>query len=418
MRLRENSFIKSSIVLISGSILAQIISIIASPLMTRLYTEAQIGEYTLILTAVSMFGSVICGRYDATIVSEENETNVWALIKLSAFITVGLSIVASIGYTVYYSFLDETSMSWFATFIWIFVLLVLTGIGNILVSYNNRKKEYKLMTSVHLVRTLGKEATLVGLGFLKNGTLGLLISQVMSLILGVGKQSKSLRKNISDVVHTPISRVRENAKKHRRQLMYSVPAHFANNFSYSSLNLFVSGLFGLDILAYYSMSFRMLGLPLSLLSANVSKVFFEKAAREHETHGSYRKSFLQTTGLLALVAVPMVIVLMIFAPMLFELFFGDGWYQSGVYVRYLAPMFGIRFIVSPLTPCMTVSNKQGNELMIQLLFVGASVVSYTLCRVIDSRMETFLLTVTILYSVIYSIYYIYMFKISKGDKQK
>ena len=51
-----NSFFRSIATLMSGTIIAQVISFAISPLMTRLYSEEQIGEYTLLLTAVTMFG--------------------------------------------------------------------------------------------------------------------------------------------------------------------------------------------------------------------------------------------------------------------------------------------------------------------------------------------------------------------------
>ena len=78
-RLYKNSFFRSIATLMSGTIIAQVISFAISPLMTRLYSEEQIGEYTLLLTVVTMFGSVICGRYDMAIVGESDEKGMYGL---------------------------------------------------------------------------------------------------------------------------------------------------------------------------------------------------------------------------------------------------------------------------------------------------------------------------------------------------
>lgn len=59
-----------------------------------------------------------------------------------------------------------------------------------------------------------------------------------------------------------------------------MPAHFLNSASYSMLNFYITELFGLGILGYYSITYRILGIPLTLVSLNVSKVFFQRASEE------------------------------------------------------------------------------------------------------------------------------------------
>lgn len=418
---KENSFFNKGLftsitTLMSGSVLAQLITVLASPIMTRMYTEEQIGEYTLILTAISMFGTVICGRYDQTIVSETDESKAFALVRLCLLITAAASPVVGIGYTLYYNCSGSLSLSVWETFFWIGFLLLLTGIGNILNAYNNRCKQYKIMAATHVARSVGKEAALIGFGALKAGSFGLLFSHMLGLGLGLNSQSKSLRKNKDKLKKITIKEIFGVARRHKRQPLFSVPASFANSYSYSVLNIFVSNLFGNSVLAHYSMSFRILGLPLTLISTNVSRAFFEKAAREYDEKGNFKKTFLQTSLLLMAVAIPMVVLLMLLAPWAFEVFFGSGWGQAGVYVQYLAPMFGLRLIVSALSPTMTICNKQNIDLYMQVLFVGVVYAVYYLCNT-DTSMELFLMGVSLGFSLCYVVYYLGMLKMSYSQKE-
>ena len=155
----------------------------------------------------------------------------------------------------------------------------------------------------------------------------------------------------------------------------------------------------------------MLGVPLSLVCNSTSKAYFEKAAREHDETGNFHKTFLQTSLFLLAIAIPMTAALMILAPWAFELFFGKGWGISGEYVRYLAPMFGLRLIVSSLTPTMIICNKQRTELIIQILFVVASCAAYVVGKFMNS-IKLFLLGITVLYTIVYVLYYLYMLKLS------
>lgn len=417
-KIGNNTFFRSIATLMSGTIFAQIISFCISPLMTRLYTEEQIGEYTLLLTVVTMFGAVICGRYDMAIVGEKKEKNMYALIKLSFVLTVILSVLVGIGYTVYFHVSESTTMPVIEIFFWNLVFLFCTGILNILHSYNNRYREYKKMATASVAKEIGKGTALVCFGFLNFGTFGLLISYLLSSVLELWQQMKRLKNNFRSLLSVTREEMWQVAKEYKEQPLFSVPAGFANSFSYSVINLFINALFGPVTLAYYSMSYRMLGVPLSLISGSTSKAYYEKAAREYDASGKFNKTFIQTSLFLLVCAIPMTAGLMLLAPWAFELFFGDGWGISGVYVRYLAPMFGFRLIVSPLTPTMIIAHKQKVELLFQISFIVASVTAYIIGRLTNS-IEIFLLSITVLFAVVYILYYLYMLKLSfKREKTK
>ncbi|CAM4160932.1 lipopolysaccharide biosynthesis protein [Lederbergia lenta] len=395
----NNTFLRAISTLISGSIIAQIISLVVAPIMTRLYTTEEIGVYTLVLTGITMFGSVICGRYDMAIVSERNEDNVFSLIKLSFFISLVASILISLGYVIFYKI---EGISPLTTVITMFILLLSTGIRNILVSYNNRKREYSLMTSVYVIRTLFKDITLVLLGLIKAGAIGLILSQIIGEILGLNRQAKSLKHQFKKIITTSKDRVIYVSKLHYKQPLYSVPALFANNFSYASINLFVENLFGLATLGHYYMTYKILGLPLSVISGNISKVFFQEASREYDKSDHYSKTFLKTTFILLIIAIPMAFFMFFLAPSIFKFIFGLGWERSGDYVKILAPMFAIRFIVTALSPGMMISKKQNLELVINFLFIIMSVIAFISSKMLSLDIVQFLTIISISYSFIYA----------------
>jgi len=408
-------FLKSITALASGSIIAQIITFIASPIMTRLYTSEEIGVYTLILTTVSMFGGVICGRYDISIVFEQEEDKVLPIIKLSLIISILASSIISLGYGVYYWLSGKENQSYLVVVVFTLILLFTTGIGNILISYNNRKREYPLMTSVNIIRAIGKNLTIVILGLLKTGSIGILISETVAQVLGTNIQLKSLKPHFKELFKVSKQEMALVAKKHYRQPVYSVPAIFANSFSYSSINFFIESLFGLSVLGYYSMSFRVLGLPLSVISNNVSKVFFEEASREYNETKQFKKSFCKTCLFLIVISVPMVLSMLFLAPPLFGWIFGHEWKVSGYYVKVLAPMFGIRFIVSALTPGMVICGKQKYELFIQILFALMSVVGYITTKSAHLTINQYLIIISLSFFAIYIIYFLTLLTYSKGS---
>jgi Membrane protein involved in the export of O-antigen and teichoic acid len=287
----RDSFFHRIAILTTGAFIAQIITLLTAPIMTRLYTSEQIGIYTIILTAISMFGSVVCGRYDVSIVTETDKKNIYPLIKLSLLVTVVFSVLISVGYSIFYKATEETVASLPLLILLILLLLLLVGVGNTLISYNNRVKDYKIMASVNVMRAIGKGAAMSLLGLLRTGGIGLVMSEIIGQTLGMGKQIKPLKPHIQDIRDATAQEVRKVARLHSRQPLFSMPAIFANNFSYSSINLFVNNLYGLTTLGYYSMSFRVLGMPLSLISMNVSKVFLNRPRENSTPPGSFVNHF-------------------------------------------------------------------------------------------------------------------------------
>lgn len=399
--------------LMTGSMLAQLITIVVAPISTRLYSAEELGVYTLLLTITSMFGPVISGKYDMSIVSAKSENEVMELITGSMLFSFVFLGAITIGYSYYLSYNPEIfiEVGWFAYIV--IVLLLIRAFTNILTSYNNRHKEYKTIASVYVIRNAVQNLGLVIFGILNFGSKGLLFSQLIGSLFGLKRQGIHLYNNRKYLKNVNMRGIKKVLIKYKNQPVYSMPAHFVSSSSYSLLNFFISGLFGLSVFGYYSMSYRILGLPLNLVSMNVSKVFFQRASEEKNMKGHYSKALKQMTLFLTIIAFPMVLILMIFAPSLFELAFGEGWYISGVYVRILAPMFGIRMIVSALTPALIVSGKQKFELIIQFLFILTSLLAFGICKVFIFDIYVFLTIITVVYSIIYIILYFTIYKLSK-----
>lgn len=411
--LRQNKALSSITTLASGSLIAQVITILTSPITTRIFTPEELGTYTLLITAVNMFGPIICLRYDLAIVTEKTDRNSLAIFKLSVIVSVLMSLFVSFGYFIYFQ-MNETYHSLTYTVVILFILLLTTGLTNALTSYNNRNRQYKLMTSVYVIRTTAQNLLMVMSGMLKTGVFGLISSQVLSQLLGIKKQGEELIEHKKELKKISKNDILNVAKKYKKQLLYSTPASFANSFSYSSINLFISSLFNNTILGYYSISYRVLGLPLNIISSNVSKVFFEDASNEYHKKGSFKHSLLRTTSFLGIISVIMVIGLVLFSPLAFKIFFGPDWEQAGVFVQILAPMFGIRFIVNGVSIALIIAQRQDFELMIQALFIICSVAGYLVARFFVWSITKYLVFISISYSVIYIIFFIFIYNSSKN----
>lgn len=412
--LRIGSYLKSILVLASGSVLAQLIVVLCAPILTRLFSPEVMGAYTYLLSVCAIFLGIVNLRYDMSIVSEDKEENVFPLIKLATMVGVLVTIIASVGVSIYF-YESDKPLIWIA---YIFTILLSYGLINVFTAYNNRQKEFKVISNVYIIRRLAQNLGPACIGILSSSVHVLLLSYVAGQFLGIRSQTRTLKNHIREIIHVPKSKVKEVLLKHKRQPLFSTPALLINSLSYSLITIFIEELYGMQEVGFYSISVRLLGLPLVIIAGNVSKVFMEKASREYDVKGDFFPTLKNTFLLLLLIAIPMVAILMLFSTPVCTFVFGSQWSSAGVYVTILAPMFGIRFINSTLTPAFIILGKQKNEFYLQLLFLISVLGSYLICLICHLDIRKFLLFLSVSFSVSYFTYLISIFVYSVRNRVK
>jgi O-antigen/teichoic acid export membrane protein len=411
-KLRTSKAILPIVQLAGGSAVAQLITVLVSFATARIYTPEMFGAYTLLLSIVSLFAPVLSLRYDYSIVIAQDE-EVNALMVTSLLVLLGFTMIIFPGLVLYFSRTTEITHNLGGYSYLVIVLLFFTGLVNILNNYNNRYGEYGLISSTQIIRTFIKNACFVIFGLLQASSLSLLLSEICGSIFGIIRQSRRLRENRQYLYIITKSDILIVASKYRNQPFFSAPAQLINSASYSLLNFFLSDLFGLAIFGQYAMSYRVLTLPMMIISANVAKVFYQQASQENRETGLYFKAFRRMSIVLLVIAVPMTLVLIFFSPCLFATFYGSTWREAGAYVQILAPMFGIRFLVSPLIPALIITGKQKLEMLMQFMFIISSLIAYFIANTCGLLSYDFMLIISILYSTVYLAIFIVIFKQSR-----
>jgi O-antigen/teichoic acid export membrane protein len=417
VKIKDKQFLKSISTLTSGSIIAQAIALGCAPILTRLFKPEEMGLYTYLLSFTFLFMPVVNGRYDMAIVTEKNDQKVYPLIKLSLIIGIIVSVFITSVFGIYNLLFSDNPKS-ITSLCYILLILLSFALLNVLTAFNNRVKEYNVISTLYIIRTGTQNIGAILLQLLfKIGSNGLTISYILGQYLGVRFQSKTLKSHLPEIINATKAEMKEVLALYKNQPFYSAPASLANSFSYSSITLFIEAIYGLTAVGFYSISVRLLGIPLSLISGNVSKVFFESATKEFNQTGKFINSFKKTFLFQLLLAVPMVLIIILFAPDLCRIFFGKKWIISGQYALLLAPMFGIRFIVTTLTPAMIIVNKQSKELLLQLLFAFSSILCFVLAKYLMYSIKTYLIVICCLFSIVYLIYLFVIYRYSLGTKE-
>lgn len=409
----KSFYLKSILLLTSGSMLGQIIGFIGSMIMTRMYTASEIGIMTTIVSISGIFAPVINARFDFALVKEQRVNYIWALVKMSIYIGIALSLIVSLVSYIYFIGI-EGFISPFVSILFVFLILVIQAFSNVFKSYNNNIGDFKTMTTVIVMRRFAEEISMAIFGLLGWKAIGLLISRVIGQYFGMKREIKNIKKKFKEIISVQWKDMAEAYNIHKRQLYYSAPAALMNAGSYSLISLVVGKYFGLEILGIYAISFAVLGLPLSVISGNVSKVYFSEASKEYVIKGTFNESTNKTLAFLIIVAIVLFFIMYYIFPIIVPFIYGSKYEMSGFMIKILAPMFAVRFVSSAINTGLVVCNKQNFELIIQIMFMLSVAILALLCNYKILTISTFLLGVSISYSIVYLINLLSIYYFSKS----
>jgi len=425
-RLKKSGYFKSLAILTSGSFIGALITAGTEVARTRIFPADYIGAYAFLIAFPHLFISIPTLRYDVSIVVEKDERKSLALVKLCFILLLAISAIVTIAYSIFiFGFHPDYSKYWYTIPLAFFVVAGY-GLNNILNSYNNRRKEYKEISRKYIIRTAVQQISALLLGVVvvmlfklpEWSVIVMYAPHGLGLFVGAWRQSKGIRERSGELKSVTKGEMWEVAKFHKRQALYSSPALFVNSYSYTCITLLIEDLFDTTILAYYSLSNRVLGMPISLVCGNVAKVYIEEAAREYNLTGKFVNAFKKSFFFLTALAVPMFFAMYFLAPPVCGILLGKGWHIAGDYIRILALMFSFRLIGTALSQSLAVCNKQGVELFVNIGLVCASVISGAITRSLGGDIYFFLKMICVARSLCYVVLIAAVYICSKGKRRR
>jgi lipopolysaccharide exporter len=385
---RSSSFGVNVLTLVTGTTIAQIITILASPIITRLYGPETFGLLALFTSITSIIGVIACMRYELAIMlpkSDEEAANVFGLSIIFVIIVSAVTIPFLI--LLQQPVLLFLKAPQLGPFLWLIPLVILvSGIYLALEYWNTRTKHFHRQSIARVMRSSSTTGTQLGLGFFGYASGGALIGasilgqMVASLTLGI----QIMRDHLSFFKQNITWNGMYNAlKRYNKFLKYDIWSALLNTISWQIPIFLLSYFFTTAVVGYYSLGMTVIQLPMSYIGSAIGQVFYQRAA---EAFHQNKLSFLVTEvfdELLKLSMFPML-VLTISGKDLFLIIFGPNWGEAGVYVQILSIWAIFWFISSPLSTIITVREKLKLNFKLTLLNFSTRLISLVIGGIIGS----------------------------------
>ena len=384
----KSQYVKNISILVGGSSLAQLLIVLSSPILSRIYNGEDYGLYGTYISIGIILVGVMTFRYDQAIVLEKDDADSMLLAKASIFFSV---IVFILCFVVLWFFSDEI-IDLFGlnidrkTAILIPVYPLLVSVIGVMAFLFTKTGLFKSMSIVQIAKSAFVVAGQISFSIIFSDYLGLLLGQFLGLTMALIMSFFLWGDNKSFVSAISIMRSKELLKKHIDFPTYTLPQNLINSFSQNIPTILLTTLFGLEVAGFYWFTVRILQMPVFVVGLSIRKVFLKRASELHNEGKSFLDLFLKSTLGLVIVGLVPAIILFFFGEDLFEFVFGREWEVAGTYSGYLAIYLGLSLSNAPSIVSFQILQKQSYLLIVEVLMMIFRVLSIYVGFYFDSSL--------------------------------
>jgi len=384
--LPEKAFLRKLFTLASGTVVGQGIVVASSPLLTRLFTPAEFGQFAVLAAVIAITGIAACWRLEFAVLALPDDAEAAAVLR--AAVVVALLMTLATATAVWFVgdwFVVLVDAAPLAPWLWLVPCAVLIwGLGGLGTYWSLRRGNYR-RNGLNRTLTLGSQAGgQVAFGLLGTGSPGLVLGYLCGYVVRLAHYLALLTADDRRQLAAPAWRtVWRVARENWRYPAFSAPSSLLHTLCEMLPAIFIAALFGPATAGLYALAHRLMGLPVKLVGEAASHVFFGEG--RSLTGRELRRFFLRTMCLFGGLAIIGMLPILLFAPPLFALLFGEAWREAGVIVQLLVPLHFARFIAGPVSQLFVVLGRQDVYFFSSILNSTAIAASFATGYLFDFR---------------------------------
>ena len=375
----RKSFLWDAFQLGSGTALAQILTILAVPILSRMYSPEVFGITGLFISLVTIFSTISGLRYDLAIVLPEKESDGFALLQVHMGFTILMGVITGL----IFGFGRHLIADWFnsphlASYLWYAgPAVIIFGLMNGLNYWNTRRKRFKLLAATKLINNASMVFVQLSLAILGYPIAGALIGGnvlgkfLEDIVQGYktifdAKKSTLFSKNRSELFSLMV--------RYKKFPIYNTWAALVNTLSWYVPSFLLAVFFSPTVVGFYVVGERVIRAPMQLVGHAFSQVFFQRGALA-VNDGSLGHLFLETIQILTKILLIPTVVLTLLGKDIFIIFLGSQWAEAGIYVQILGMWAFLWFLASPTSPIMSITENQEKALIFNIVNLAARLLS-------------------------------------------
>lgn len=414
--LNKSEFYRNTLILISGTFLAQIIPILSYPILGRIYDPTDFGLLANILSISSLLTVISTGKFEFGILITQSKEEAIKLMSLTIHISSIILVISSI---ILYLFSIQISIALNIPELanWILICPLIAFFIIVFNIYNEwcvKHKLFKQLATNKIFNSSSNTLTKVICGVIniKSGlVLGELSARFLTVIFSV---IQFYRKDQTAYFKISWNESLKLVKKYIHFPKFYFPDQLINTIGLTFPIIFISSLFSVTDVGIYSMTINVLAVPTTIISTALRDVFRQRALEEYSKHGQFSVLFKKLFKRLFTISLIAAFCIFYFLPDLFTVILGSKWTQSGIYAQLLVPMFIFDFISNSLSGGFIIVNKLKWSLYWQIYYLFSTIISLLIGYILKDDIYVLLICFSIARSSAFVLYILLSYRISKG----
>lgn len=348
--------IRNMMTLSLGTIISQVIPILLSPVLARIYSPDDFGLWGIFSSTAIICSIFMTGRYELAILRPKEDKDALNLVRLSLLITAGTLCFISIGYIIgkVVGLFKSIGIAFFLSLI---LYLLFNSITQVLSYFANRNERYKKIAEGSISRSFVQGLSRLGFGFLGFTRMGLIYGTILGVISNVAVLTYPL-KNVKNVFRQEKwAEIKRMAYIYRRFPIYEMPSSGLNSLSTNLPLILLALYFPESEIGFFSMAVTLMFLPINFITSAQSQVYYKRTCVIHDPFdiGRLTAKIFTINFLFGLIALT---IFELFAASIFSLFLGSRWAIAGNYAACFAPWILMVISFSPISTIFLLRDKQ------------------------------------------------------------
>ncbi|WP_033541184.1 lipopolysaccharide biosynthesis protein [Planococcus sp. CAU13] len=421
-KISNRAFVRNVLVVASGTAIAQVIYMIFSPFITRLYGPAVYGQMGAFMAVVTIIGPVAALTYPLAIVLPKGNKEVRGLIHLSFLISVGSAVsLAVILFFFYDKIISLFNLTHLTDFLFLLPFVVLfSGSLQIAESWLIRTKQFKVTAKVAVMQALIVQGSMVLIGFLYPRASVLIIISALAIGLKaammIGFSNKRLF-NLAQIRNESFTELKLIAAKHKDFPIFRAPEVLLDAVTLAVPVLLLANFFGPASAGFYAIGYTVLSLPAQLIGKSVGDVFYPRISDAKNNGENMTGLIKEATLYLGIIGILPYLIIIAFGPWLFSFVFGAEWWTAGEYARWMAIWTYFRFLNKASETALPALSAQGFLLAATAISLVVKIVAFVIGLYVFSSALAALAIAAIAEAIAEIIFLLITLHISKKNDQ-
>ena len=391
-----------------GTVIAQIIGVVGSLILAKIYSPSLYGYYSVFLSFVSIINIFSSLKLEYIIITDKSDKTSVNIVNSLLFISLITSVFPFIIFNIFRDFFIEQGITFTILLLSIFSA-IMTANSRTLESYATRKLNFKTISNVKILTTFSTiSLQLILFYFIDDGLIYGFIGSTIIVFLFYLVISRK-------VIQVPnFKNFKASIKKHKNILKYGLPSGIINGIAINSMPILMLSFFSSSSAGVYALSLKIVSLPLYIISASLSLVYFQKATKyyNHQKEALYSFTIkVVKTNILIII----LFLLFINTIGVFSLYYiyGNEWENLNVFIFLLSFLILSRTIFSPISALIVIMDKMQIGLIFNLCIVIINFIAIYFGYIYDNIKLTVLI-LSILSGLAYLLILIYFLQLLKS----